>query len=709
MTGLDMSPASIRVAVDIGGTFTDGVAEIGEGGHILTAKRLTTPGDPSLAVADVVADLVALARRGRNGGAAEISCRDIVHGTTLVTNTIIERKGVRTALVVTAGTRDTLEIAREIRYDSYDLDIELPRPLVPTRLIFEIDERLDASGRVLRRLDQAALKTLADRIARARVEAVGVCLLHSYLNPGHEAEIGAFLASRLPNLSISLSSRIAREMREYERMSTVAANAYVQPLASRYIRKLRRGLDEVGAKGPLRIMVSSGGFASDEAAAEAPITLLESGPAGGVISALNTAALAGVHDVLTFDMGGTTAKACVAVGGQPSVTYLFETARARRFKRGSGLPVLIPSIDLIEIGAGGGSIAAKSELGLLNVGPRSAAAVPGPACYGLGGTDPTVTDADLVLGYLDPGNFLGGRMSLDRSLADAAMARLARDLGIAPLELARGICDLVNENMATAARIHIAEHGLDPRALTMAATGGAGPVHAVEVAHKLGMRRVLCGVAAGVGSCLGFLAAPARADRVLPKAQPIGEVRPAELAPILAMLKGQIVEDLRKAGIADPAMEFLLSADIRYSGQGHSLVIEAPFAGFDEGAPSRYHEMFTSRYRQLYGHLVPGAVAQVVTWRLTGRSATRSREFIVDGVGAPAGTASHRQARERRIFLHDRRDYAVVPVHDRYALAPGTRLDGPLLLQEPESTIVVARAAQVEVLGNGTISIALPA
>jgi N-methylhydantoinase A len=700
------APVPVRIAVDIGGTFTDGVAQLGARGRILTDKVLTTPDDPSLAVADIVARLLDQARIELGGEPGALVHQEVVHGTTLITNAIIERRGAHTALIVTAGTGDTLRIAREIRYDLYDIDIELPEPLVARDAVFELDERLDARGNELVPIAPEALERLVAEVRASGAQALGVCLLHSYLDPAHEEAVAAYFRDALPGLPVSISSRVAGEIREYERMSTVAANAYVQPLAATYLHKLRRSLVEVGAAGPLRIMVSSGGFTSDRSAAEVPIVLLESGPAGGVLSALNTAAAAGVSDVLTFDMGGTTAKACVATGGVPSITYLFEAARARRFKKGSGLPVLVPSIDLIEIGAGGGSIAFRSVLGLLNVGPQSAGAKPGPACYGQGGEDPTVTDADLILGYLDAGNFLGGRMRLDVGLARRAVERLATELGIAPLDLAWGICEVVNENMASAARVHVAEKGLDPRTLTMVATGGAGPVHAVEIAHKLGIRRVVCSIAAGVGSCLGFLSAPARADRAWSKTQPLADVDPAELAAVVVQLRASAAAELATAGVDPADMRFTLGADVRYAGQGHTLGIDQPLADVDDRAPQTFERLFVRRYEQLYGQTVPGGLVQVVTWRLSGRSTSDTQDFRLAAVhpDAPPAPIAHRP-----IYLPAGRGYGTVPVYERYALAPGTVLTGPLLLQEPESTLVVARDAEVEILANLSVSVTLRA
>lgn len=696
-------PVAIRIGVDIGGTFTDGVAQMVGQGRILTAKELTDVVDPSRGVALVVSKLLDQTRRALGQG-ADIRTQEVVHGTTLVTNAILERKGVKTGLVVTRGTGDALQIAREIRYDMYDIDIELPEPLVPRTAVLTVGGRLDASGNELQPITPEMLDVLADEVEALGVESIGICTLHSYIAPVHEERIAAHLRKRFPELSISMSSRVAPEPREYERMSTVAANAYVQPIAEIYLRKLQDSLKEVGASSPLNIMVSSGGFTSVRSAADVPIVLLESGPAGGVLGALNTAAAVGVCDVLTFDMGGTTAKACVARDGVPSITFLFEAARARRFKKGSGLPILVPSIDLIEIGAGGGSIAHRSVLGLLNVGPQSAGASPGPACYGQGGVEPTVTDADLLLGYLDPDNFLGGRMKLHKDLARQAMDNLGAKLSLSGDEVAIGICDIVNENMASAARVHVAEKGMDPRSLTMLATGGAGPVHAIEVARKLGIRRVLCGIAAGVGSCLGFLAAPARADRAWARAQPLADVDKSELSAAVGQMRESAIEELSAAGVEAADMAFVLSADMRYLGQGHPISVESVLEDGADVEPAGFAALFTERYAALYGKTVPGGVEQVMAWRLSGRSKKATQAFHLHAVH---GNEDIEPVALRSIYLPDERAFSEVPVFDRYALPAGAQLDGPLLLQEPESTIVVARRARVDVLADLTVSITL--
>jgi N-methylhydantoinase A len=692
----------IRIAVDIGGTFTDGLAVTTRGGRIWVAKTLTTPRDPGEAVTSVVADLLRQVSEARVNDHARVS--EVVHGTTLVTNTLIERKGASTGLIVTRGTRDVLDIAREWRYDLYDLNLELPQPLVALERRHEVEERLDAGGEVVTPLAPAALEPLIDRIAGDDVEAVAVCLLHSYVNDEHERQIAERLRERFPELSISLSSGIAREMREYERMSTTVANAYVQPLVAQYLRRLDERVAALAPGAPLRIMVSSGGFTSGKAAAETPILLLESGPAGGVLSAINTARANGIDPVLAFDMGGTTAKACVAVGGEPLIAHSFEAARVHRFKRGSGLPMLIPSIDLIEIGAGGGSIAHVNELGLLNVGPQSAGADPGPACYGLGGAEPTVTDADLALGYLNAENFLGGEMKLERPLADAALARLARELGMSPIETAWGICNIVNENMAAAARIHIAEKGHDPRHFTLVATGGAGPVHAVEVARKLQIPHVVATIAAGAGSCLGLLAAPARVDRGWSHPSLVSEIDWKRVAQVYRSLREDGERELASAGAGDVPIKWWVGAEMRYAGQGHNVSVTLPWQPIRRTTESALLKAFEKRYRQLYGHLVPNAAPQVITWRLTGRSVAKKHRFIW---GDARASAAHAIRGRREIYLPLRRKFGAVPVYERYSLAPGSRIAGPAVLEERESTLVVPVAADIEILPDFSVSVRL--
>ncbi|MBM3570372.1 MAG: hydantoinase/oxoprolinase family protein, partial [Alphaproteobacteria bacterium] len=494
--------ARYRIGFDIGGTFTDFILHDGAAGTIRLHKCLTTSDDPSRGALDGLVELT------REAGIALADVGALIHGTTLVTNAIIERRGARLAFLTTKGFRDTLEMGIEQRYDIYDLFLRFPAPLVARRDIVEIDERIAHDGRIVRRLSTTGLVERLRAFEAQGIEAIAVSLLHSYANPTHERALGELLARECPGIPVSLSCEVVPELREYERGTTTTANAYVRPLFDRYLGRLEEALRARGFKGRLLLMQSSGGLATPELARRFPIRLLESGPAGGALATALFGRLAGRGDVISFDMGGTTAKTCLVVDGKIDVAAGMEAGRVHRFKKGSGLPIKAPVIDMIEIGAGGGSIAAIDEVGLLKVGPRSAGADPGPACYGRGGTEPTVTDANLLLGYLDPGFFLGGRMSLDGAAAERAMAKVATPLKLSAVEAAAGIFAVVSESMAAAARVHLVEKGHDPRRHAMVGFGGAGPAHAARVARILGVGEVIVPPASGAASALGFLAAP---------------------------------------------------------------------------------------------------------------------------------------------------------------------------------------------------------
>ena len=693
-----LSNAILRVAVDIGGTFTDGVASLSPSGQIWVGKTPTTPVDPGEAVSTVIKNL--LAQVAYSMGASAPPLHEVVHGTTLITNTLIERKGALTALVTTEGMADMLDIGREWRYDPYDLEIVMPAPLAEKRHRYEVAERLNARGEVITALNDDSIDALIMKLKQSGVTSVAVSLIHAYVNDAHERTIRDRIAQAMPGLAISISSELAREIKEFERTSTTVANAYVKPLVTEYLNELEHRIAEIQKDIPLRVMVSSGGFTAASSGAESPIMLLESGPAAGVLSALNTARRHDVAQVVAFDMGGTTAKACVAVGGEAPVAHSFECARAERFKKGSGLPILIPSIELIEIGAGGGSIAHKNRLGLLNIGPESSGSVPGPACYQRGGEDATVTDADLFLGYLNAENFLGGEMTLDRRLAGEAIGRLAETLGVTQIDAAWGICNMVNENMASAARIHIAESGYDPRDFSMVATGGAGPVHAIEVARKLRIPRVLIPIAAGAGSCLGMLAAPARVDRAWSRPQLLSDMDWALVAASLAALKAEAEAELAAAGARD--VDWRIAADMRYYGQGAEVSVSIPYEPVTQDTGVKVLRQFEEQYKKLYGRLVPNARPQVITWRLTGKAQTKSHHFEW---GDDRTTAHAATPQSREIYLPLRRAFSQVAVYDRYSVKPGAVLQGPLILEERESTIVVAVASEVTILKDLTVSV----
>ncbi len=683
---------SYQIAVDIGGTFTDGVLLDDTNHRIWVGKTLTTYYDPGDGIADVIEQL--MAQKPDDDRAVS----RVVHGTTLITNTLLERKGSRVALIVNHGTRDTLDIRRELRYDIYDLAITFPPPLVAPDDRYEVSCRIGHDGSCWQPVDEAELTDVVADVAASGAEAVGVCLLHAAVSGDNEQTIANALKAVAPGIPTTLSSELAAEIGEYERMSTVAANAYVQPIVARYLGMLDHRLHDLGIDGRLDIMVSNGGFTDAEQAARFPIRLLESGPAGGVLSAINCGAVNGVDRVLAFDMGGTTAKSCLAVDGKPEITHLFEFARERRFKRGSGLPAKSPSIDLIEIGAGGGSIARIDSLGLLQVGPDSAGSEPGPACYGLGGDAATVTDADLVLGYLDAARFLGGRMTLDVDRARRALKKTGEAIGLDVIATAWGIHDIVNENMAAAARTHIAEKGHDARRFAMIATGGAGPVHAVDVARRLRIRRVVCPVASGVGSCLGFLAAPARSDRSWSRVEQLSHADLDAAAVRLGEARASATAELVAAGVEPCAVQWRATAELRYVGQGNTVEVNV------DSKPDRKAILdgFETAYASAFGRLVPGGVPEVVTWRLVGTSPMPPRPFSLD-----AANAGDIAKATRPIYLPDHQDYADVPVYDRYRLPTGTRLAGPLVMVEPESTLIVAYPADVTVLDDGSVEVVL--
>ncbi|MGH7367746.1 MAG: hydantoinase/oxoprolinase family protein, partial [Candidatus Rokuibacteriota bacterium] len=562
--------AEYSLGIDIGGTFTDLVAYDHDTGRRWSRKVLTTHDDPARAVAAGAADLLAQARLDA------ASFTRVVHATTLFTNALIERKGAITGLITTAGFADTLEIGRERKYELYDLAIAKPEPLVPRHLRLEAAERTRADGRIARRLDTRMLAARAAALARAGVEAIAVVFLHAYANPRHEAEAARLITKRHPGIAVTTSHEVAPEIREYERASTTAANAYIKPLAQRYLALMARRVSELGIPAPLLLMLSSGGLTHVQEAQRVPVQMLESGPAAGAIAAAFFGQPDSEGNVLAFDMGGTTAKLSLVDGGEPLTAYSFEAARQRRFIEGSGLPIRISTIELIEIGAGGGSIAAVDEIGLLKVGPRSAGSHPGPASYGQGGREPTVTDADFLLGYLNPDYFAGGEVAVDMAAALAAVEGLSRRLGLESTKVAWGIHDIVNENMAGAARVHIAERGRDPRGYSLLCTGGAGPVHASSVARKLGIDRVICPPSAGVASALGLLVAPARVDRVATVGIRLDQGSIAALESAFARLEEEARAVMAETGLKLETATVQRLADGRFLGQGFDLVVPLP-------------------------------------------------------------------------------------------------------------------------------------
>lgn len=682
--------APLSLGIDIGGTFTDLVIHDPRDGRAVIWKESTTPDDPARGA------LEGTRRVLEKAGARPEQIGRVVHATTLFTNALIERKGAKTGLLTTAGFGDVLEIARERKYELYDLFIEMPKPLVQRAWRREATERLAPDGTVEIALDvDAALAEVADLVKQG-VESLAICFLHSYANAAHERAIGAAVAERFQNLSISLSSDIAPEIREYLRASTTVANAYVRPLAEIYLERLEQALRAEGIPGGLFLMLSNGGLTHVSEAKRAPVQLLESGPAAGALAGAWFGRNAGLERVLAFDMGGTTAKLALVDDGEPVVAWGFEAAREKRFLRGSGLPIQIATVELIEIGAGGGSIAHKSDLGTLNVGPESSGAQPGPACYGRGGTEATVTDADLTLGYLNADFFLGGAMKIDAVATNAAFSKLASELSVDASRAAFGVHDVVNENMAGAARVAIAERGRVPSEYALLATGGAGPVHAWHVARKLGVSRVVCPPGAGAGSTIGMLMAPARVDRVASFTTALAGADLAAASRIFDGLEKEALDVLRLTGADIEGRTVRHLADMRYFGQGSEITVVLP-QPLTEAAVK---VAFEAAYKALFARTPPGAAIQLVALRL-------SVSAPMPGTGGKLELPRHASAAAlkgtRPVFFPDEGKTLPTRVWDRYALEPGVSIEGPAVFEENESTFIVGPNSTARLLADGSI------
>ncbi len=683
---------SLRLGFDVGGTFTDFVLADPGTGAMRLHKRLTTPEDPAIGAMDGLRQITA------DHGARFADIAEIVHGTTLVTNAVIERNGARLGLITTAGFRDVLEAGTEQRYDIYDLFLTYPEPLVPRRRRLEVVERIDRDGCVITALDAEGVRWAARALREAGAEAVAICFLNAYREPKHEREAAAIVRAELPGVPVSVSSDVVAEIGEYARFVTTCANAYVQPLMATYLRRLEHGLREAGFAGPLRLMHSAGGLVSAAAAGEFPIRLLESGPAGGALAAALLGARAGHTDLLAFDMGGTTAKACLIEDGRAQIAPLLEAGREHRFKKGSGLPIKAATVDMIEIGAGGGSIAAIDAVGLLRVGPHSAGAAPGPACYGRGGEQPTVTDANLVLGYYDPGFFLGGAMALDVGAARTAIGRVAAPLGLAVEQAAWGIHKVVVESMADAARVYLVERGKDPRRYAMVGFGGAGPAHAAEVARALGMAELVVPPASGAASALGFLVAPLSASRV--RSLPVRLGPAAGLAGIEAVLQALEADaraELAAGGCTD-ALRVERAADMRLVGQMHEINVPFPAAPDASALTAAFEAAYTARYAALQA----GAQIEVVNLRVAVTGPTPALSTGGHGDRARAALKGNRQA-----WFGD--GFITTAVYDRYALAEGCEIAGPAIVEEREATTVVAPGDILRVDAAGNLRIAIGA
>ena len=678
----------IRLGVDVGGTFTDFVM-IGAG-QVKLFKRLSTPADPSIGV------IAGLQEMAKHYDFAVAGVSGIVHGTTAVANALIERKGAPTALITTEGFRDVLEIGREVRYDIYDLGIRNPTPLAERDRRFTVRERTLADGTIRIRPSRSEISEVVARIRQAGIETIAVCLLHAHRNPDNERTIADVIRAEAPGTFVSLSSEVAPEIREYERTSTTVANAYVRPLVDQYLFRLERELKGLGFKGDLHVMLSQGGIATVDFVRAFPVQIVESGPAAGVQAVSRIARQGGYNRVLSFDMGGTTAKICVVDNYEPDLTVDMEVARIHRFKKGSGLPLKIPSVELIEIGAGGGSIAGLDRLQLLRVGPESAGADPGPACYRRGGREPTVTDADVLLGYLDPRNFLGGKMDLDvASASEAIERRIAKPLGISAVEAAAGIVGLANEHMASAARLHVAERGRDARQYTLVAFGGAGPVHAFGVARILRVPRLLYPRGAGNLSALGFLVSPASLTTVRTYVSPLNTLDWNRVVRLAEDMENEACNIIGQTGVAHADISFRFSVEMRYVGQGYE--IEVPFTkpDLETADHTRLIDRFEKAYERQFGMCLSGVAVEAINWRLAARGpvpnvpAHNTQPEHVSGHEALIG--------QRPIYIPESRSFEIAGVYNGYRLTPGVSFTGPAVIEERESTFVVNGRATIGV------------
>ena len=688
-----MTSSKIRLGVDIGGTFTDVVLE--KDSQLFSTKVLTTYSAPEEAILDGIGQVCAKA----NVETSEIG--QIIHGTTLATNALIERRGARTALITTNGFRDVIEMRTESRFEQYDLNLVLPEPLLPRQNRYTLSERVSAKGEILIPLERAEIEVLAEDIRVAGIQSVAVGLIHSYLNGDHERMVRDVLEEKLPGVMVSLSSEVSPQMREYERFNTTVANAYIKPLMKSYLGRLEGRLADVGVNCPIFLMHSGGGIISIESAAEFPVRLVESGPAGGAVFAANIAARYGLDKVLSFDMGGTTAKICLIKNQTPKTARVFEVARTYRFKKGSGMPISIPVIDMVEIGAGGGSLAHVDAMRQIRVGPESAGSEPGPACYGRGGEYPAVTDADLVLGKLDPDNFAGGSIQLHTSHSASALdSALGKPLGMDAQTAAFGLAEVVDENMANAARVHAVENGEDLAGYTMIAFGGAAPLHAGRLCEKLGVDRLLVPAGAGVGSAIGFLRAPFSFEATRSLYMKLSDFAPTLIRDVLAELKQEATGFVRSCDAkADIKAEF--KAYMRYTGQGWEIPIILTPEQAEAPDKEVFQRLFEEDYALLFGRIVDGMDIEMTVWAVNATTPSAPVSAI-----APLPNLSEVLPTGTRTLF----DPAVAaPVQaaivQRGDMAPGQTIKGPAVITEDETTIVVPSSRKAVAQFDGCIDV----
>lgn len=679
-----------NLGADIGGTFTDVVLEIG--GESFSAKVLTTYDAPERAIIEGMHRVCAKA------GVTPAAIGRIIHGTTLATNALIERRGAKTALITTEGFRDVIEMRTESRFEQYDLNLTLPQPLLPRNRRYTLRERVGASGKTLIPLRRADIAVLAEEIAEAGYESVAVGLIHSYLDPSHERLVREVLLERMPGLAVSISSEVSPQMREYERFNTVVANAYVKPMMKRYLASLAAKLADEGADCPIFLMHSGGGIMSLEGAAEFPVRLVESGPAGGAIYAADVAARFGLDRVLSFDMGGTTAKICLIKNQTPKTSRVFEVARSYRFKKGSGMPISIPVIDMVEIGAGGGSLAQVDSMRQIRVGPESAGSEPGPACYGRGGTRPAVTDADLLLGKIDPANFAGGGMVLDAAASRAAVAAAIADrLGMTGETAAFGIVEVVDENMANAARVHAVENGEDLSGYTMIAFGGAAPLHAGRLCEKLGIARLLVPPGAGVGSAIGFLRAPFSFEATRSVYMRLADFDASLVRDLLCELESEATSFVRSCDAQAP-LSVETKVYMRYVGQGWEIPIDVSRAPPTIDA---YRDLFEAEYAKLFSRTVQGLDIEITVWAVNASTA-KAVPVRAEGLGAlaPLTTTAQREVFDPALGVR-----VTAGVFQRAEVAIGRVVAGPCVIAEDETTIIVPAGCAATCRSDGCIEV----
>lgn len=672
-----MSESTVRMGVDIGGTFTDVVLEVDLQQYSI--KVLTTYLAPEDAIIDGMLQVCDKA------GIKPSAVGQIIHGTTLATNALIERRGAKTALITTAGFRDVIEMRTESRFEQYDLNLTLPEPLLPRQQRYTVSERISARGDVLIELDRQAVELVVDQIEEAGYESVAVGLIHSYLNDKHERLIQQVLERRLPEVMVSLSSEVSPQMREYERFNTVVANAYIKPLMKSYLGRLKGQLQKEGVDCSIFLMHSGGGIISIESAAEFPVRLVESGPAGGAVFAANIASRYGLDKVLSFDMGGTTAKICLIKNQTPKTSRVFEVARTYRFKKGSGMPISIPVIDMVEIGAGGGSLASVDAMRQIRVGPHSAGSEPGPACYGRGGDKPAVTDADLVLGKLDPDNFAGGSIQLHVGSAVAALENvLGKQLAMDAQTAAYGLVEVVDENMANAARVHAVENGEDLAEYTMIAFGGAAPLHAARLCEKLGVQRLLVPSGAGVGSAIGFLRAPFSFEANRSHYMKLSSFNAMIISTLLKELEVDATGFVRSCD-KESAISAEFKAYMRYTGQGWEIPIELSAEQAANPDAATYQRLFEKDYAALFGRVVDGMDIEITVWSVNATTPPQS----VDPIAAAELIGEARSVGTREVFDAAMGKSVLATVVLRDDLQVGHQVTGPSVITEDETTIIL--------------------